>query len=124
MARVIGIFISRNFQGHALLGRIEGADAARLAAEVATHIRSPPKALSHTDRTPAPPPAEVKDESKEQLEARLRNLMAQERVMLFMKGSPDVPRCGFSRQIVSLLREQGVQFGSFDILTDESVRSG
>ena len=50
--------------------------------------------------------------------------MTQDHVMLFMKGSPDAPRCGFSRQIVGLLREQGVEFGHFDILTDERVRSG
>lgn len=44
--------------------------------------------------------------------------------MLFMKGDPDVPRCGFSRRAVALLRDQKVDFGSFDILSDETVRSG
>lgn len=50
--------------------------------------------------------------------------MQQDNVMLFMKGTPDVPRCGFSRRIVALLRDQNVQFSSFDILGDESVRAG
>ena len=50
--------------------------------------------------------------------------MTQSDVVLFMKGVPDAPRCGFSRRIVGLLREQGVQFSSFDILQDESVRQG
>ena len=45
-------------------------------------------------------------------------------VVLFMKGSPDVPRCGFSRRTVALLRDHKVEFDSFDILSDESVRSG
>lgn len=44
--------------------------------------------------------------------------------MLFMKGSPDTPRCGFSRRIVALLREQNVAFSSFDILGDDGVRAG
>ena len=44
--------------------------------------------------------------------------------MLFMKGSPDTPRCGFSRQIVELLREASVPFTHFDNLTDEEVRQG
>jgi len=44
--------------------------------------------------------------------------------VLFMKGSPDEPRCGFSKKIVALLEEQKVQFAHFDILTDESVRQG
>lgn len=50
--------------------------------------------------------------------------MAKDKVVLFMKGEPDAPRCGFSRRIVTLLRDQGVQFSYFDIFSDESVRSG
>lgn len=44
--------------------------------------------------------------------------------MLFMKGNPDAPRCGFSQKTVNLLREQDVDFGWFDILEDEAVRQG
>jgi glutaredoxin-related protein len=44
--------------------------------------------------------------------------------MLFMKGSPSEPKCGFSRKLVELLQAEGVHFGSFDILTDEAVRQG
>lgn len=42
--------------------------------------------------------------------------------MLFMKGNPDAPQCGFSRTAVSLLRDEGIDFGSFDILGDNEVR--
>lgn len=83
--------------------------------------------LSKTDRAPAAPAAAEEDETEEtpeELQKRLKALMTQDRVVLFMKGSPDAPRCGFSRQTVALLREHGVPFGHFDILTDESVRSG
>ena len=41
-----------------------------------------------------------------------------------MKGNPSAPKCGFSRQTVGLLREKGVEFAWFDILSDEDVRSG
>lgn len=44
--------------------------------------------------------------------------------MLFMKGTPEAPQCGFSRTAVGLLREEGVEFGSFDILQDQEVRQG
>lgn len=54
---------------------------------------------------------------------RLQALVRREPVMLFMKGSPDAPRCGFSRKVVAALREEGVPFGHFDILTDEAVRN-
>jgi glutaredoxin-related protein len=50
--------------------------------------------------------------------------MTQSKCVLFMKGSPDAPRCGFSRKIVALLREHQVEFTSFDILEDDSVRGG
>lgn len=42
--------------------------------------------------------------------------------MLFMKGSPEAPQCGFSRTLVRILKEEGIQFKSFDILEDPEVR--
>ncbi|KAK9267972.1 hypothetical protein L1049_010409 [Liquidambar formosana] len=61
---------------------------------------------------------------KETIEDRLKKLITSSPVMLFMKGNPDAPRCGFSSKVVDALREEGVSFGSFDILTDEEVRQG
>lgn len=115
-------------RGHTLLDRINGADAAGLNVAVAKHASSGGayKPQSQTDRSPAVPPTSVQKntETPEELEKRLRGLMDQSKVVLFMKGSPDEPRCGFSRKIVNLLREQDVTFTHFDILTDESVRQG
>lgn len=58
------------------------------------------------------------------LEDRLRTLIGSAPAMLFMKGSPDAPKCGFSRRIVELLREEQWDFGYFDILSDNEVRQG
>ena len=58
----------------------------------------------------------------ETLEQRLKKLLTQSKVMLFMKGSPKAPQCGFSQKIVNLLNSysaQGVEYGSFDIYKDE-----
>ena len=44
--------------------------------------------------------------------------------MLFMKGNPAAPQCGFSSKIVNILNEAGVKFSTFDILSDEEVRQG
>jgi glutaredoxin-related protein len=55
-------------------------------------------------------------------ESRLEKLINSEPEMLFMKGAPSADKCGFSRQIVSHLEENGVKFGAFDILSDEEVR--
>lgn len=61
---------------------------------------------------------------KEETETRLRELVKAAPVMLFMKGTPSAPQCGFSRTIVGILREKGVRYGFFNILADEDVRSG
>jgi len=66
----------------------------------------------------APPPAPAP------LEERLKALINQSRVMVFIKGTPDAPECGFSRKIVEILRNEGFEFGSFNILEDNEVRQG
>ena len=45
-------------------------------------------------------------------------------VVLFMKGTPETPQCGFSRQMVAILRERSVKYGFFNILADDEVRQG
>ena len=60
------------------------------------------------------------------LKDRLQHLISSHPVMLFMKGSPDAPQCGFSSRVVAALeRDVGKgSFGSFDILADADVRQG
>ncbi|KAH8781929.1 thioredoxin-like protein [Hyaloscypha finlandica] len=67
--------------------------------------------------------SEVK-EDKETLHKRLSSLVKAAPVMLFMKGTPSAPQCGFSRQLVALLRENSVKYGFFNILADDEVRQG
>mmetsp|Transcript_602 Transcript_602/g.938 ORF Transcript_602/g.938 Transcript_602/m.938 type:complete len:326 (-) Transcript_602:133-1110(-) len=62
--------------------------------------------------------------AEESLNGRLERLVQSSSVMLFMKGTPTDPRCGFSRQAVALLSDAKIPFGSFDILSDEDVRQG
>ncbi|KIM53005.1 hypothetical protein SCLCIDRAFT_139924 [Scleroderma citrinum Foug A] len=113
-------------RGHTLLGRVEGADAKALSNAVAMHASSPTPQSTVTsppsESTLTSPPSTA--ETKEELNARIRELLNQSKVVLFMKGSPDAPRCGFSRKIVALLRDEKVEFTHFDILTDEDVRQG
>ncbi|PFH47997.1 hypothetical protein AMATHDRAFT_49865 [Amanita thiersii Skay4041] len=114
-------------RGHTLLARISGADASALTDALTKHTRPSYTPQSQTSQQPAPPPTSAffsGEETPEQLEQRLRGLMNQSKVVLFMKGSPGTPRCGFSRKMVNLLKTQNVEFNHFDILTDESVRQG
>ena len=61
---------------------------------------------------------------KEELFKRLEELVKAAPVMLFMKGTPSAPQCGFSRQMVGILRENAVKYGFFNILADDEVRQG
>jgi glutaredoxin-related protein len=84
---------------------------------------------SKTSQAPAPPPTysatDDKQETPAELEKRMRALMTQQNIVLFMKGDRTTPRCGFSRKIVDLLQSQNVaDFATFDILKDEGVRQG
>jgi len=63
-------------------------------------------------------------DQKQALNERLERLVRGDTVMLFMKGDPNKPRCGFSRQAIEILNENKVPFASFDILSDEEVRQG
>jgi monothiol glutaredoxin len=45
-------------------------------------------------------------------------------VLLFMKGTPMFPQCGFSSRAISILQHLDVEFGSVDVLQDQEVRQG
>ena len=61
---------------------------------------------------------------EESLDDRLRKLVNRHGVMLFMKGLPSNPQCGFSRQIVEILDATGVPYDAFNVFEDEDVRQG
>lgn len=58
------------------------------------------------------------------LSERLTELVNMAHVMLFMKGTPDEPQCGFSGQMVDLLNSLEIDCGAFDVLDDAAVREG
>jgi monothiol glutaredoxin len=56
--------------------------------------------------------------------ARIQTLVDSNDVLLFMKGTPLFPQCGFSNRAVSILNHLGVAFESVDVLQDQEVRQG
>jgi monothiol glutaredoxin len=60
--------------------------------------------------------------SEEQILDQIRAEVAENRVFLYMKGTPDMPRCGFSNQVVQILNILGVEYGARDILVDPRLR--
>uniref|UniRef100_A0A8C7URT0 Glutaredoxin 3 n=1 Tax=Oncorhynchus mykiss TaxID=8022 RepID=A0A8C7URT0_ONCMY len=101
------------FKGGQKIDRLDGAHAPELTNKV--------QRLSVSSGGLGGPGAEP---PKEDLNERLKRLINAAPCMLFMKGSPQEPRCGFSRQIVALFKDHAIQFSSFDILSDEEVRGG
>lgn len=51
-------------------------------------------------------------------------LVKNNKVVVFMKGVPEQPRCGFSNAVVQILRMHGVKYDAHDVLSDESLRQG
>ena len=56
--------------------------------------------------------------------ARIADMVGKSDVLLFMKGSPLFPQCGFSSRAVAILQHLGVEFDSVDVLQDQGVRQG
>ena len=121
-------------RGHTLLSKLTGGQPQAVEQVLAAHAKVP-SASALSGGEPAqgvdadvgkphalPTHIDVSQESAEETERRCRELMSRSRVMLFMKGQPDMPRCGFSQKTIALLRDQNVEFDYYDILSDEPVR--
>lgn len=55
---------------------------------------------------------------------RIEKILGDNKVVLFMKGTPNFPMCGFSARATAILQDIGVQFGSVNVLEDEEIREG
>ena len=55
---------------------------------------------------------------------RISKLVADHPVLLFMKGTPLFPQCGFSSRAVAILDRLGVEYASVDVLQDQEIRAG
>jgi monothiol glutaredoxin len=51
-----------------------------------------------------------------ELKSKIEELIAANPVLLFMKGTPDMPRCGFSMRVVQVLDQTGADYGAIDVL--------
>jgi len=94
--------------------KIEGANSPELANKIEKYSQT--KGSSEKSKETVDP--------KLALNARLEKLINFSPIMLFMKGTPTTPQCGFSNKIVEILNKEGAKFDSFNILSDEEVRQG
>jgi monothiol glutaredoxin len=60
--------------------------------------------------------------TEDQIREEILEAIQRNRIMLFMKGTPDAPRCGFSARSVQCLDAAGAEFAAMDILPDPRIR--
>jgi len=51
-----------------------------------------------------------------ELKQKVEEAIRENPVLLFMKGTPDMPRCGFSMRVVAVLEQLGIEYGAIDVL--------
>ena len=59
-----------------------------------------------------------------EINEKIKNLISENNVCLFMKGTPDAPECGFSMAVTNVLKHLKVNFKGINVLEDENLRKG
>lgn len=99
-------------KGGKVVDRVNGAHVPELTKKTSTHA----------ELLAPPPPSQATP--TEDINERLKRLTNSAKCLLFMKGTPQEPQCGFSRQVIGLLDGIGADYSTFNILLDEEVRQG
>ena len=60
----------------------------------------------------------------ENIKEKINNLIKENEVCLFMKGTPEVPQCGFSLAVSNVLKHLTVKFIGINVLEDSEIREG
>ena len=55
---------------------------------------------------------------------KIQNIIYENDVLLFMKGTPVMPQCGFSAAVVGVLSHMGIKYNSVNVLEDPEIREG
>ena len=59
-----------------------------------------------------------------QIKVKIQKLIDSSPVMVFMKGTKLMPQCGFSNNVVQILNSLGIEFSTYDVLSDFEIREG
>ena len=59
-----------------------------------------------------------------EVKEKIEQLLKDNKIVLFMKGSPEAPQCGFSAQATAILNELNAEFHTVDVLQDQEIRQG
>jgi Grx4 family monothiol glutaredoxin len=97
-----------------LIDRVDGFNQSDLLKKIKIHI----KKIATTPSTII----ESKSDNDLNVENKIKGLLQSSHIILFMKGTPTDPQCGFSRQACHLLDEHKIKYDYFDILSDSNLR--
>ena len=95
--------------------RARGASASASASASTTLFTSTSTSLNMSDE-------ELTQETPEQAQKRIQQLVDDHPVLLFMKGSKIFPQCGFSSTATQILQSYKIDFHTVDVLADENIR--
>ena len=59
-----------------------------------------------------------------EMKEKIQSLINENKICLFMKGTPDSPQCGFSMAVSNVLKHLNVEFKGINVLEDENLRQG
>jgi len=59
-----------------------------------------------------------------EIHKKIKEMINKNKVVLFMKGTPEMPQCGFSMTVCNILKQLKINFFSVNVLADELVRQG
>merc|ERR1711937_429475 len=105
-------------------GRLRTAPHVAVSAPAQSLLR-PGACYSTNTEPPATTAAAAADaDEKQQIIAEMKRDIGDIRVVLFMKGEPESPRCGFSNKAVEILQLYGVAYTSYNVLAHQAVRDG
>jgi monothiol glutaredoxin len=70
-------------------------------------------------------PTSIEEENKSlDIKTRIEKLIHSAPIVLFMKGTAEMPQCGFSANVVRILSQFNISYNTFNILSDMDIREG
>jgi monothiol glutaredoxin len=82
------------------------------------------EAVSPSGYTPEPYTPPKSPRGEEDVQTFLERFVTENKIVIFMKGSPASPSCGFSANASAILTSYGVEYKHFDVFLDQDVREG
>jgi len=96
--------------------------SSRPSASYQSRAATPSSRAAQPPSEPPPPPPPPR--SAEEVQAAIDEDVKAHKVLLFMKGNPAAPQCGFSAAVADILQRSGVPFETRDVIADSELRSG